>query len=301
MRAQRSRPHPGGRVGRALGAGVALVAAAAVSACSLSPDSGSEDAEPARLTPQPRPDVAAEMVRQIPGGAMRLSACDLLGLSTARVVALTGTDMPDVEPIGTGDLNDICTYGGPGSPERFAAAQAEAIANGLAAAGAPTTWPTPTTTATETATATSGTPTGTQTTGTSTTPEEDREEATIPDTVAAGVVKPRSGSAAALAGQPALLGARYACSEVRGSTAASVPGAPPAAEGAPAPVRPDLASAYIDCVAVPAGGGVEVHTILVADNDVWHVTVIRPEERRSPASEARALAAAHRIGEQILG
>lgn len=296
MRSPRPRPARGGRVARAIGSAAALTATLAVtlSACSLSGGGSSGETEPPRLTPEPRPDVATAMVEGRPPVSPRLPACELLDLTTARVIALTGTEMPDVAPVGTGDLSDICTYGGPGSPERFAAAQAEAVANGLAAAGAPTTWPTPTTTAADaTSTAATTAPTGTSTT-TAVAP------APVPDTVAAAVAKPRGGSAAALAGQADLLGARYACSEVRGPAASGVAGAPPAAAGAPAPVRPELDSAYIDCVARPTGGGIEVHTILIADNDVWHVTVVRPEVPRSAAAEARALEGAHKVAQQIL-
>ncbi|MDZ4235317.1 MAG: hypothetical protein U1C73_16500, partial [Dietzia sp.] len=105
---------------------------------------------------------------------------------------------------------------------------------------------------------------------------------------------------AALRGQPALLGVRYACSEVRGDESASIADAPPGAPEAPAPVLPELSTAYIDCAAAPTGGGVEVHTILIADNDLWHITLISPETPRSPDAEARALAGLHRVAEHIL-
>ncbi|MBB1027977.1 hypothetical protein G6026_09810, partial [Dietzia sp. DQ11-38-2] len=126
----------------------------------------------------------------------------------------------------------------------------------------------------------------------------DRDE--IPDTFAAGVVKPRGGPQAALRGQPALLGVRYACSEIRGDESASIEDAPPGAPEAPAPVLPELGTAYIDCAAAPTGGGVEVHTILIADNDLWHLTLISPETPRSADAEARALEGLHRVAEHIL-
>ena len=139
-------------------------------------------------------------------------------------------------------------------------------------------------------------PTTSPTTTRTTTGERDE----IPDTFAAGVVKPRGGPQAALRGQPAMLGVRYACSEIRGADGASIEDAPPAAPEAPAPVRPELDTAYIDCVAAPTGGGVEVHTILIADNDLWHITLISPETPRSPEAEARALEGLRRVAEHIL-
>ena len=72
------------------------------------------------------------------------------------------------------------------------------------------------------------------------------------------------------------------------------------APGAPAPVRPDLATAYIDCVAAPTGGGVEVHTILVAGDELWHITLLKPETPRSPDAEASALSGLHRVAQRIL-
>ena len=72
------------------------------------------------------------------------------------------------------------------------------------------------------------------------------------------------------------------------------------APGAPAPVRPDLATAYIDCVAAPTGGGVEVHTILVSGDELWHITLLKPETPRSPDAEASALSGLHRVAQRIL-
>lgn len=321
----RPRPVRGGRVARpprGRAARLAPVAAATalllgLGACaSAGEGSGDDDEGPTRLTPQPLPDVAAAMIEDRPPESERLAACDLLGLPTERVIELTGADMPDVEPVGDGDLADICTYGGPGSPERFAAAQAEAIANGLAAAGAPTTWPTPTPTPGPAGPGAGGfdaegfgtegfgagdTSTPGDADATTTAPDDPEAPVRVPDTVAAGVIKPAGGAAPALADQAAMLGARYACSEVRGAAAPPVEGAPPAAELAPAPAQPELGTAYIDCVASPAGGGVEVHTILVADDDLWHLAMVRPEVPRTPVSEARALEATHRLAREILG
>ncbi|MFL0578909.1 hypothetical protein [Dietzia sp. 179-F 9C3 NHS] len=294
----RPRPVRGGHVARpprGRAARLAPLAATALllglGACASAGEGSGDDAGPTRLTPQPLPDVAAAMIADRPPESERRAACELLDLPTDRVIELTGADMPDVEPVGDGDLADICTYGGPGSPERLAATQAEAIANGLAAAGAPTTWPAPT-----------PGPAGLGgTDATTTAPDDPEAPARVPDTVAAGVIRPAGGAAPALADQAAMLGARYACSEVRGSAAPPVEGAPPAAERAPAPAQPELGTAYIDCVATPAGGGVEVHTILVADGDLWHVAMVRPEVPRTPVSEARALEATHRLALEILG
>lgn len=284
MRSQRPRAATGGRLIRAVGM---LTAAAAFSGCSSLGFSGAADSGPPRLSPNPQPEIAASMLDGRPAPAMRLNACELLDLTPARVIALTGADMPDVEPTGSGDLGLLCTYGGPGSPERYEAEREEAerveAASGDTEAGATGTTATSTTTA-----------------ATPTTADTDPDPDYVPDSVAVGVVKPLGGSRAALAGQSALLGARYACSGIRGEGASSVEGAAAGAPGAPAPVRPDLGSPYIDCVAAPTGGGVEVHTILVADSDLWHLTLIRPGTPRSPEAEARALAGLHRIANQIL-
>ena len=56
---------------------------------------------------------------------------------------------------------------------------------------------------------------------------------------------------------------------------------------------------YIDCVAAPTGGGVEVHTILVSGDELWHITMLRPETPRSPQAEAAALAGLHRVAQEI--
>src|SRR5699024_5488734 len=92
----------------------------------------------------------------------------------------------------------------------------------------------------------------------------------------------------------------YGCSEVRGSAADTVENAGPGVPEAPAPVAPDLDSAYIDCTATPTGGGVEVHTVFVADNDLWHITLVRPDVPRTPEADAEALAGLHRIAAVVL-
>lgn len=288
---------------------VGAITALLLAGCSVGADEA--DSGPPRLTPDPRYDVARSMIENRPAPEGRLNACELLDLTTAQVIALTRADMPETEPTGSGDLGLICTYGGPGSPAR---AEAEATAEGEdEGEGEGATDSEDDAEASTTATSTAGTSTGisadaagTDAAGTdaetatpwSTTDTVDPDR--IPDTFAAGVVEPRGGAAAALAGQPALLGARYACSEVRGARAATVEGAPPATPGAPAPTLPALDTAYIDCVAAPAGGGVEVHTVLVSDDYLWHITLLRPEIDRTTEAETAALAGLHRVAGRIL-
>ena len=43
-----------------------------------------------------------------------------------------------------------------------------------------------------------------------------------------------------------------------------------------------------------------MHTILVADNDLWHLVLLGPETPRSPEAEAEALAGLHRVAAGIL-
>ncbi|MFN3602251.1 MAG: hypothetical protein ACK4UY_12785 [Dietzia sp.] len=312
MRSQRPRPRPGRRVARGF---VASAAVLAVSGCTALGTSDTAENGPPRISPNPMPDVAAAMVDGRPAPDERLNACELLDLTPAELIELTDADMPEVEPIGSGDLGLMCTYGGPGSPELYELQQAEAEAETDADADDEDETETEAETledAEAAAEAEDGEepgvvpdadaltpevkpmPTSTPTTATT----GERED--VPDTFAAGVVTPRGGPQAALRGQPAMLGARYACSEVRGGDAASVEAAPPAAPEAPAPVEPELDTAYIDCVAAPTGGGVEVHTILIADDDLWHITLISPETPRSPEAEARALEGLHRVAEHIL-
>ena len=314
MRFQGPRPARGRRLARGSSTLAAIAAVAAVAGCTAGPDAG--DSGPPRLTPNPRHDIAAAMVEGRPAPDERLNACELLDLTTEEIIQLTRADMPEVDPTGSGDLGLLCTYGGPGSHERLEAERSAAAATGTGTAGAETT----VTGADGTETTVTG-PDGTETTaakadGTETA-EAGAEQTTsaavttsptapafdpgiVPDTFAAGVVTPRAGAEAALAGQAALLGVRYACSEVRGSDAAAIQNAAPAAPGAPAQVRPDLATAYIDCVAAPTGGGVEVHTVLVAGGELWHITLLKPETPRSPDAEASALSGLHRVAQRIL-
>lgn len=312
MRSQGPRPARGRRLARGFSALAAIAAVAAVAGCTAGPDAG--DSGPPRLTPNPRHDIAAAMVEGRPAPDERLNACELLDLTTEEIIQLTRADMPEVDPTGSGDLGLLCTYGGPGSPERLEAERSAAAATVTGTAGAETT-----------VTGADGVETTvTATEDTETTEAEDETEAgagaeqttsaavttsptapafdpgIVPDTFAAGVVTPRAGAEAALAGQATLLGVRYACSEVRGSDAAAIQDAAPAAPGAPAPVRPDLATAYIDCVAAPTGGGVEVHTILVSGDELWHITLLKPETPRSPDAEASALSGLHRVAQRIL-
>lgn len=306
MRSQRPRPARGRRLA---GGFAALAATVAVAGCTAT-GPGSGDAGPPRLTPNPRHDVAAEMVEGRPAPEERLNACELLDLTTEEIIDLTGADMPEVAPTGSGDLGLLCTYGGPGSPERYEAGLAgtsttDADATGTDAAtdaaevpdtgsadteGAETTAAGATTDASMTTSAT---------TATTTPPAFDPD--VVPDTVAAGVVTPRDGAQAALAGQATLLGARYACSEIRGPGAAEAGLTAPGEPGAPAAVGPRPATLYIDCVAAPTGGGVEVHTILVSADELWHITMLRPETPRSPQAESSALAGLHRVAQEIIG
>ena len=292
----------GNRVARVL---VVLSTTMAVSACSALELSDSADSGPPRISPNPQSEVAAAMVEGRPAPDMRLNACELLDLTPARVIELTGADMPEVEPTGSGDLGLLCTYGGPGSPERYDALLAEAeVAE--AEAEAPTTEesaPGESETDADTDTDPADTAATTAPTTAASTPVTSEPAALVPDdvpdTIAAGAVKPRGGPQAALAGQAAMLGVRYACSEIRGANAGFVEGAAPPPQ-APAPVRPEPDTAYIDCVAAPTGGGLEVHTILIADNDLWHITFVSPGTPRSPETDARALAGLHRVAEHIL-
>lgn len=308
MRSLRARPTSGHRLGAGF---TALAAVLAVSGCTIGdPDVGGPG--PPRLQPDPRHDVAAEMIAGQSGAAERLNACELLDLTTAEVIELTDANMPEVDPTGSGDLGLLCTYGGPGSPERYAAVLAgenpntadgiEAEADGEGGVG-------------------EGGVGGVEAEDNdqTTTPSLDDLTADtldsaelpadalpfdpelIPDTFGAGVVEPRGGAYAALGGQAALLGARYACSDVRGPGAATVEGAAPGAPEAPAAVAPELQTVYIDCVAGPAGGGVEVHTVLVSGDYLWHITLLKPETPRSPDNESEALAGLHRVATEILG
>lgn len=330
MRSQRPRPAHGRRLARGSTVLAAIVAVAAVAGCTAGTDAG--DAGPPRLTPNPRHDIAAAMVEGRPAPDERLNACELLDLTTEEVIQLTRADMPEVDPTGSGDLGLLCTYGGPGSPERLEAERSAAMTTGTettvtettvtGADGIETTVTGANGTETTAAEADDVETTSAEADGTETAEAGDEagagaEQTTsaaattsptapafdpgiVPDTFAAGVVTPRGGAEAALAGQATLLGVRYACSEVRGSDAAAIQDAAPAAPGAPAPVRPDLATVYIDCVAAPTGGGVEVHTILVAGDELWHITLLKPETPRSPDAEASALSGLHRVAQRIL-
>src|SRR5690606_30799233 len=97
------------------------------------------DAGPPRLTPNPRHDIAAAMVEGRPAPDERLNACELLDLTTEEVIQLTRADMPEVDPTGSGDLGLLCTYGGPGSPERLEAERSTAAATDTETTGAETT------------------------------------------------------------------------------------------------------------------------------------------------------------------
>ncbi|KAA0918667.1 hypothetical protein [Dietzia sp. ANT_WB102] len=271
MRTQRSGPAHGRRLAPGF---VAVATALTVAGCTVI-GSDPADSGPPRLSPVPQPEVAAKMVEGRSAPEERLNACELLGLTTDEIIDLTGADMPDVEPTGSGDLGLLCTYGGPGSPERY-----EAGLESAAADSAATTTP--------------------EETPSDTTPAPALDPDLVPDTFAAGVVVPRGGAEAALAGQSTLLGDRYACSAIRGTGAGKTGRSAPGAPEAPAVVDPEPDALYIDCVAAPTGGGVEVHTILVSGKELWHITLLRPETPRSPEAEDSALAGLHRVADEIL-
>ena len=308
MRTQRSRPAHRHRPVPGL---VALAAAVSVAGCTAAgPDSATPG--PPRLSPAPQHEVAAAMVEGRPAPDERLNACELLGLTTEQIIDLTGAVMPEVTPTGSGDLGLLCTYGGPGSPERYEAvlAGADPTATDLTATGTADDPVGDSTDDGEAETADGEAadgdaavddPTTIAATTTPTTPTSPAFDPDIvPDTFAAGVVRPRGGAEAALAGQPALLGVRYTCSDIRGPGGSGAALSVPSAPEAPAVVEPDLATSYIDCVAAPVGGGVEAHTILVSGDELWHIALLKPETLRSPVAEASALAALHRVAEQIV-
>lgn len=333
MLSQRSRP---------LAGLAAICAAVTVTACSALGDTDAADGGPPRISPEPRPDIAAAMVDDVLEPQERLDTCGLLDLTAEEVIELTDAAMPVVAPTGLDELGMPCTYGGPGSPERLMAEleaaleaaedEAEEGAGSEAEAGTEAGVETPGATTTEgpadqaaeeaagePAAPEAPMPVGPTTPGTAepgtTEPDAEtdtaepdaaeldplpREGVPTADTVAAGMVKPRSGAPEALATQPVMLGSRYACSEVRGQDAESVPGEVAGVPEAPGPVSPELATPYIDCIAAPTGGGVEVHTIFVADNDLWHLTFVRPGTPRSPEADAEALEGLHRVAEHVL-
>lgn len=308
MRSLRARPTSGHRIGTGF---TALAAVLAVSGCTIGdPDVGGPG--PPRLQPDPQHDVAAAMIAGRSDNGERLNACELLDLTTAEVIELTDANMPEVDPTGSGDLGLLCTYGGPGSPERYAAVLAgenpntadgiEAEADGESNGEVDDTVEDEAEGTDQTTTTTSLDDQTADTLDADELPADALpfDPELIPDTFGAGVVEPRGGAYAALAGQAALLGARYACSEVRGPGAAVVEGAAPGAPEAPAAVAPELQTAYIDCVAGPAGGGVEVHTILVSGDYLWHIALLKPETPRSPANESEALSGLHRVASEIL-
>ena len=283
---------------------MAIVATMVLAGCSGNGDD--VEAGPMRITPTPNPEAAAAMIAHSQSDDPRLDACALLDQSTAEIIQLTGASMPETDPTGTGDLRLVCTYGGPSSAERAAGEGDEddddttATSTDGATTTSVTTSATPTsTTATTDADADDATTSGATTSGTAT-PTTAFDPDLIPDTFAAGVVRPVGGAEAALASQPVLLGARLACSEVRGTMAATIEGAPAASPEAPGPASPPLATAFIDCVSAPTGGGVEVHTIFIDGDDLWHMVMLQPETPRTAEAETEALAGLHRVARQVL-
>ena len=282
---------------------MAIVATMVLAGCSGNGDD--VEAGPMRITPTPNPEAAAAMIAHAQSDDPRLDACALLDQSTAEIIQLTGASMPETDPTGTGDLRLVCTYGGPSSAKSAAGEGDEdddttATSTDGATTTNVTTSATPTsTTATTDADADDATTSGATTSGTAT-PTTAFDPDLIPDTFAAGVVRPVGGAEAALASQPVLLGARLACSEVRGTMAATIEGAPAASPEAPGPASPPLATAFIDCVSAPTGGGVEVHTIFIDGNDLWHMVMLQPETPRTAEAETEALAGLHRVARQVL-
>lgn len=282
---------------------MAIVATMVLAGCSGNGDD--VEAGPMRITPTPNPEAAAAMIAHAQSDDPRLDACALLDQSTAEIIQLTGASMPETDPTGTGDLRLVCTYGGPSSAKSAAGEGDEdddttATSTDGATTTSVTTSATPTsTTATTDADADDATTSGATTSGTAT-PTTAFDPDLIPDTFAAGVVRPVGGAEAALASQPVLLGARLACSEVRGTMAATIEGAPAASPEAPGPASPPLATAFIDCVSAPTGGGVEVHTIFIDGDDLWHMVMLQPETPRTAEAETEALAGLHRVARQVL-
>ena len=282
---------------------MAIVATMVLAGCSGNGDD--VEAGPMRITPTPNPEAAAAMIAHAQSDDPRLDACALLDQSTAEIIQLTGASMPETDPTGTGDLRLVCTYGGPSSAKSAAGEGDEdddttATSTDGATTTNVTTSATPTsTTATTDADADDATTSGATTSGTAT-PTTAFDPDLIPDTFAAGVVRPVGGAEAALASQPVLLGARLACSEVRGTMAATIEGAPAASPEAPGPASPPLATAFIDCVSAPTGGGVEVHTIFIDGDDLWHMVMLQPETPRTAEAETEALAGLHRVARQVL-
>ena len=282
---------------------MAIVATMVLAGCSGNGDD--VEAGPMRITPTPNPEAAAAMIAHAQSDDPRLDACALLDQSTAEIIQLTGASMPETDPTGTGDLRLVCTYGGPSSAKSAAGEGDEdddttATSTDGATTTSVTTSATPTsTTATTDADADDATTSEATTSGTAT-PTTAFDPDLIPDTFAAGVVRPVGGAEAALASQPVLLGARLACSEVRGTMAATIEGAPAASPEAPGPASPPLATAFIDCVSAPTGGGVEVHTIFIDGDDLWHMVMLQPETPRTAEAETEALAGLHRVARQVL-
>lgn len=185
---------------------MAIVATMVLAGCSGNGDD--VEAGPMRITPTPNPEAAAAMIAHAQSDDPRLDACALLDQSTAEIIQLTGASMPETDPTGTGDLRLVCTYGGPSSAERAAGEGDEdddttATSTDGATTTSVTTSATPTsTTATTDADADDATTSGATTSGTAT-PTTAFDPDLIPDTFAAGVVRPVGGAEAALASQPA--------------------------------------------------------------------------------------------------
>ena len=217
--------------------------------------------------------------------------CDLLGLPTSKVIALTGATMPaSVPPGGAGELSTMCSYGGPGT-----AADATATTD----PDAPDLGTDDAEKDAEEKTRRQATATGTpSTSATSETSSAAAHPEKTPDTVTASVVAPGGDARTALAAQTTQLGALYACSGLRGPSAGPQAATPPV-PGSPIEVKPDPAQVYFDCVATPTGGGTEVHTMLLAGKRLWHLAFVRPGTPRTTQSQLDALAGLHKLALQV--
>lgn len=276
---------------RALRLAAGAAALLALAGCGGHPADQNAQASPTRITPTPDTAALPAMTTARAATDLTLDACDLLGLPTSRVIALTGATMPaSVPPGGAGELSTMCSYGGPGTAADATATtdpdapdlgtdDAEKDAEEKARRQATVTG-TPSTSATS------------ETSSAAAHPEK------TPDTVTASVVAPGGDARTALAAQTTQLGALYACSGLRGPSAGPQAATPPV-PGSPIEVKPDPAQVYFDCVATPTGGGTEVHTMLLAGKRLWHLAFVRPGTPRTTQSQLDALAGLHKLALQV--
>jgi|GEM_PF-3844262 len=280
-------------------AGALALALVVSTACTHGSGDADESSGPPRLTPQPDRDLASSLATVRASTDAKLDACALLAVGPLRVAQLTGATLPDTPPSNPGDLSAMCTYGGPGTrptPTTAAAPTTAGAEDGSVSGDGQAAPTTPGTVASSTTR-----PSPARATTSRNEPADQDGEADdgtpTPDSVTAAAVRPAGDVRAALALQPEQLRTLYRCSSVRGQGA--VPGAQ-AQPGAPAEVKPQLATSYVDCSATPTGGGTEVHTVLVAGRELWHLALIKPGTPRTPQSELDALAGLHRLAAELL-